>query len=149
MKRIILTALKILLVSMAFAQSNLNITQDERISALLQKQKQINEVDNSFNGFRIQIFMEIGNAAIQHADSVTEVFKELFPEVPIYLSYGQPYYRLRVGNFRNRLEAEKWLRKIKPEFKEAFVATEKILSPLLIPKEEDTEAPPTTIDIND
>lgn len=146
MKKIILTALTILLGSLAFAQNNLNITQDERVVTLLQKHKQINEVDNSFNGFRIQIFMEIGNAAIQHADSVTEAFKSLFPEVPVYLSYGQPYYRLRVGNFRNRLEAEKWLRKIKPEFKEAFVTTDKILSPLLIPQEEIIEDT-TTIDI--
>ena len=56
-------------------------------------------------------------------------FTKAFPEIPVYLSYEQPYYRLRVGDFRNRVEAEKYLRLIKPRFGLAFVTAEEINPP--------------------
>lgn len=56
-------------------------------------------------------------------------FTKAFPEIPVYLSYEQPYYRLRVGDFRNRVEAEKYLRLIKPKFGLAFVTAEEINPP--------------------
>jgi hypothetical protein len=41
----------------------------------------------------------------------------------------EPHFRLRAGDFRNRVEAEKCLRQIKPRFKEAFVTQDKIFKP--------------------
>ena len=43
--------------------------------------------------------------------------------------YVEPYFRLRAGDFRNRVEAEKCLRRIKPRFKEAFVTADMIYRP--------------------
>jgi len=52
-----------------------------------------------------------------------------FPDIPIYLTYVEPHFLLRAGDFRNRVEAEKCLRQIKPKFKEAFVTADKIYRP--------------------
>jgi len=60
---------------------------------------------------------------------VKRKFEKAFPDIPIYLSYAEPYFRLRAGNFRNRVEAEKCLRCIKPKFKEAFVTSDLIYRP--------------------
>ena len=73
--------------------------------------------------------MEIGNEALQHAEKVKKQFEKDFPDVPIYLTYSEPYFRLRAGDFRNRVEAEKCLRRIKPKFKEAFVTADMIYRP--------------------
>ena len=86
-------------------------------------------VDSSFNGYRIHIFMEIGNDALDHARAVKSQFENAFPDIPIYLTYSEPHFRLRAGDFRNRVEAEKCLRRIKPRFKEAFVTTDMIYRP--------------------
>lgn len=75
--------------------------------------------------------MEIGNEALTHAEQVKKQFEKAFPDIPIYLTYAEPYFRLRAGDFRNRVEAEKCLRRIKPRYKEAFVTADMIYWPKL------------------
>ena len=110
-------------------QGALNLRQDSRIERLMQKQRSVYAANSTMSGFRVQIFMEIGNEAVDHANVVKEEFEELYPELPIYLSYEQPYYRLRVGDFRNRVEAEKYLRMLKPKYNLAFVTADIINPP--------------------
>lgn len=113
-----------------FAQrGSLHVNQDSRIERLMQKQRDVYAANNTMPGFRVQIFMEIGNEAVDHAAVTKKSFEKLFPGIPVYLSYEQPYYRLRVGDFRNRVEAEKYLRLIKPKFGLAFVTAEIINPP--------------------
>ena len=84
---------------------------------MIMKQRQIHVNDSTIDGFRVQIFMELGNDALRHADSVKMRFSEKYPEVPIYLVFGQPYYRLRIGDFRTRLEAENMYQQVKEEYR--------------------------------
>ena len=131
MKRILCLIIFLTLVSVAVAQSygSLNVNQDSRVETLLAKQRSLYHMDSSFSGYRIHVFMEIGNEALKHAQEVKRKFERSFPDIPIYLTYSEPYFRLRAGNFRNRVEAEKCLRRIKPRFKEAFVTADKIYRP--------------------
>ena len=133
MKRILFLILFVATASIAFAQSNgsVNVSQDDRIESLISKQRQLYKLDSSFSGYRIHIFMEIGNEALKHAEDVKKQFERAFPDIPIYLTYAEPYFRLRAGDFRNRVEAEKCLRRIKPKFKEAFVTADMIYRPKL------------------
>ena len=133
MKRILFMILFVATASIAFAQSNgsVNVSQDDRIESLISKQRQLYKLDSSFSGYRIHIFMEIGNEALKHANEVKSQFERAFPDIPIYLTYAEPYFRLRAGDFRNRVEAEKCLRRIKPKFKEAFVTADMIYRPKL------------------
>ena len=114
---------------MAQNHGSLNVNQDSRIENLIMKQRLLYRVDSSFSGYRIHVFMEIGNEALQHAEEMKRQFERAFPDIPIYLTYSEPYFRLRAGNFRNRVEAEKCLRRIKPRFKEAFVTADMIYRP--------------------
>ncbi len=131
MKRFFWVILFTALVSEGFAQhkGTMHVNQDSRIERLMRKQREVYEANNTMNGFRVQIFMEIGNEAVDHANVVKKDFEEQFPELPIYLSYEQPYYRLRVGDFRNRVEAEKYLRILKPQYGVAFVTADIINPP--------------------
>ena len=140
MRRFLLVFLMISLCLGGFAQrkGSLHVNQDSRIERLMKRQREVYAESSTMSGFRIQIFMEIGNEAIQHAEAVMKDFKGQFPEIPIYLSYEQPNYRLRVGDFRNRVEAQKYLKLIKPSFNLAFVTADIINPPvkLEIPVEE-------------
>jgi hypothetical protein len=133
MKRIICLSIFFAWATLAFAQNHgsLHIDQDSRIESLIAKQRSLYKVDSSFSGYRIHIFMEIGNEALDHAKNVKSQFEKAFPDIPIYLTYVEPYFRLRAGDFRNRVEAEKSLRRIKPKFKEAFVTADMIYRPKL------------------
>lgn len=123
----------ICLLSISCAAQNgfLILNQDTRIDTLLMKQRQIHANDSTIDGYRVQIFMELGNDALHHADSVMEVFKKKYPDVPIYLLFGQPYYRLRVGDFRTRLEAENMYQRLKKKYKNAFVTADRIELPYI------------------
>jgi hypothetical protein len=77
-------------------------------------------------GYKIQIFMDSGNDAVDRANSVVDNFSVNFPEIPVDLTYGAPYYRVRAGNFRSRIEAEGYLKKILPYFSQAFITKDKI-----------------------
>jgi len=109
----------------------LTIIQDSKIDSLIQIRQEVNKVYSNIYGFRIQIFMESGNEAVQQAETVIRLFKEKFPEIPAYLTFGQPYYRIRVGDFRNRIEAEGFLHQAITHYNQAFVVKEKIYYPKL------------------
>lgn len=131
MKRILCLSIFFAWAALAFAQNtgSLYIDQDSRIEVLISKQRQLYKIDSSFNGYRIHIFSEIGNEALDHARAVKAQFEHAFPDIPVYLTYVEPYFRLRAGNFRNRVEAEQCLRRIKPRFREAFVTADLIYRP--------------------
>lgn len=129
--KLILTILISFISICCFSQNDgyVIIGQDQRIEELIQKQKEIHSIDNTIDGFRIQIFMESGNDAVEHANTVMEEFKVNYPDVPVYLVFGQPYYRLRVGDFRTRLEAEKMFQTLVQDYKKAFVTSDRIQLP--------------------
>ena len=143
MKRFFCLYQFLVIAMVAISQNNgsLNVNQDSRIATLLQKQKQIHALDSTFSGYRIHIFMEIGNEALAHAEQVKKQFEESYPDIPIYLSYSEPYFRLRAGNFRNRVEAEKCLRRIKPQFREAFVTADMVYEPKIEIGSKETDQP--------
>ncbi len=131
MRNYLLTVILSALCICGFSQAkgSLKLHQDDRVDRLMQRQREVYSTSNTTNGYRVQIFMEIGNEAVDHAAAMKASFSNAFPELPIYLSYEQPYYRLRVGDFRNRVEAEKYLRLIKPQFNLAFVTADIINPP--------------------
>ena len=144
MKKLLLIVIFSVFAIGGFAQNkgSLHINQDSRVERLMKRQHDVYAVSNTMSGFRVQIFMEVGNEAVDHAEVVKKDFTEIFPELPIYLSYEQPFYRLRVGDFRNRIEAEKYLRLIKPQFNLAFVTADVInpparIEPIEIEEEQD------------
>lgn len=98
---------------------------------MIMKQRQIHVNDSTIDGYRVQIFMELGNDALRRADSVKEVFMAQHPEVPIYLIFGQPYYRLRIGDYRTRLEAENMYQQVRKEYSNAFVTADRIELPYI------------------
>ena len=125
----LLFILVLAIVGNAQNRGSLNVSQDSKIETLIQKQKQLYSIDSSSNGYRIHIFMEIGNEALKNAEAMKRKFETAFPDIPVYLTYAEPYFRLRAGDFRNRVEAEKCLRRIKPQFREAFVTSDIIYQP--------------------
>lgn len=103
---------------------NVEIIQDSRINTLLEKHKVINEKYPFIEGYRIQIYFESGNYSKKKAGDVKARFQNLFPEADAYIIFQEPYYKIRVGDFRTRLDAQAFLQKIISDFPNAFVVKE-------------------------
>lgn len=95
-----------------------SVQKDPRISLLVKKQAEINEETTRNNrrsmpGFRIQIINTTDrNNAI---DAKTKIY-QMYPELKAYLQYKSPYYRLKVGNFKSRQEAEDYQKGLSSDF---------------------------------
>jgi hypothetical protein len=55
----------------------------------------------------------------------------MFPEQGVYLMFQSPYYKVRVGDFRTRMDAEGFKQKLLDEFPDAFVVKDEINFPEL------------------
>ena len=94
----------------AWAQSHtsggsLEVIGDVAVTQLVAKHIELNEKVRTVPGYRIQIGSLAGNDAKTRAFDKKERFKQAYPEVPIYLIYDEPNFRLKVGDFINKLEA--------------------------------------------
>jgi len=111
----------------AFAQadstSSIVIHKDPRIDMLVKKQAQINEettrdARRSAPGFRIQVINTSDrNAAIS---AKTKIY-QLYPELKAYLLYQSPYFRLRVGNFKEKEDADDYLKALSKQFTNVYL----------------------------
>ncbi|MCF1421660.1 MULTISPECIES: SPOR domain-containing protein [Mangrovimonas] len=101
-----------------FSQSGqVEINQDKKIDQLLAIKKEVNASNEYSDRYKIQIFS--GNLSGAEK-SVTE-FKKKYESWSCKMDFETPNYKVRVGNFRSRLEADKALATIKKEFPAAFI----------------------------
>lgn len=107
------------------------IYQDARIDSLLSLNIEYNKAFPFISGYKIQIYMELGNNALDKANQIKQEFEENFPGVMAYVTFREPYYRVRVGDYRTRLEANQLLETIKRTYPDAWIIQDNISLPLL------------------
>ena len=98
--------------------SSVVVNKDPRIDLLVKKQIEINEFTTrnarrSAAGFRILVVNT--NDRNKAYSAKTKIYQE-FPELKAYLMYQSPFYKLKVGNFREREDAEEYMSAIKQFF---------------------------------
>jgi hypothetical protein len=105
------------------ASRYVSVKQDKKISELLYKYKDFNRKTEFIDGYRIQImYTDVRDDAYKNKAST---YKE-FPELASYVEYEQPYYKLRLGDFKTRLDATYFLQKVVAVYSGAFIVKDKI-----------------------
>ncbi len=100
------------------------VVQDTRIDALLNKKIEINKkTDGKISGYRVQIHF---GGDSQEAKKIKADFMNAHGDMPAYYIYEQPNFKIRVGDFKTKLEAQKFLKQIKSAFPASFVVEDKI-----------------------
>lgn len=74
-------------------------------------------------GFRVQIY---SGSDRSEAYAEQARFKRLYRGIDTYLSYEEPNYRVKVGDFRSRNEAQDLMQGLRKQFDNVFVFTEEI-----------------------
>ena len=94
---------------------------DPKIEQLLKLNLSINKKERAFQGYRIQILSTSSyNVNIDTLKSYTQKFEEEFPDIRAYLQYTDPDFKIRVGNFRTRVEAIPALKRIRKKYTGAY-----------------------------
>lgn len=95
-----------------------NILADARITMLSEKYKRVNANTEEIEGWRIQIVQSTNR---QDVYSKRVQVRDFYSGIKTYITYEQPDYKLRVGNFLDRFEAYKALKKLRERFGSAFI----------------------------
>jgi hypothetical protein len=124
---LILTCLALFFSTTLFAQpENVSIVKEKGIDDLISKHVYYNEVMKTIPGFRIQIFSGSGNFSKGNAVSERSRFMGRYPNVKAYIIFNTPYYIVRVGNFRTKLEAEAFRQLMIDHYPEVYIVKDDI-----------------------
>jgi len=110
-------------------RGKVQVIKDPQIDSLIAKRLELSKDSRSgsnitVSGYRVQIFSGLER---QQAYAEQAKFKMRFPAYSSYISYVQPNYRVRVGDFRTRLEAEKFMNELKRNYSSLFIFSEMII----------------------
>lgn len=103
--------------------SNISVKQDMKIFDLMDSYHDYNLTKEFNEGYRIQItYTDVRDDIYK---SKGDMYRE-FPQLVSYVEYEQPYYKLRMGDFKTRLEASYYLQQIVALHPGAFIVKDKI-----------------------
>lgn len=109
----------------------ISINQDSRVQYLLNKHIKINEGAQTIKGWRIQIYNSSGKESKEQAKKVREKFLAKYPDVPAYLIYQPPYFKIRIGDFRTKQEAFYLYKDISSMFPVLYYVSDEINLPAI------------------
>lgn len=117
----------------AQTRGRLEIIKDPRVDSLIAHRYSAAKASTksgsiSAYGYRVQIFT---GSSRKDAFNAQNRFLQIHPEMRTYITYREPNFKVRAGDFRTRLEAVKLMEELKGMFTSLFIISEKINPPKL------------------
>jgi len=105
------------------------VHQDSEIELLCNQVGYHNAKSKGMPGFRVRIYRDNSQKSRQKSMDVIAEFIAKYPDIPCYRYYDNPYFKVSVGDFRNRYEAMKFFKQLTKDFQGAFIVQETINFP--------------------
>jgi hypothetical protein len=93
------------------------LSQDPKFEQLLNEKRKINASLTINESYKIQIF----NGSSENAKKTFSEFKQEFKDIDATIIFNTPNYKVWIGNFRTRIEAERNLVTIKDRYKNVLL----------------------------
>ena len=93
------------------------VTGDVAVNNMVERHIELNNRVKTMPGFRVQIASFSGTNSKNSAFSLRDRFMIDYPSVQAYIVYDEPNFKVKVGDFRSRLEAYAFLQEIKEVYK--------------------------------
>jgi len=100
-------------VNLNAQEGTVTVVQDKDIDKLLEFKKDTRTQDV----YKIQIFQ----GERSRAEQEMKEFQSIYGQWPVSMQFNTPNYKIWVGNFTNRLEADRALVRIKRTYMNAFI----------------------------
>ena len=104
-------------------QVNNAMSVNKKLDAVLDTLAKQNKAIRYISGYRVQVY--VGNVRAE-ADNAKSYIYQVFPNLNAYVSYSQPTYRVKVGDFIYRNDAEHYLDQIKDHYASAVIVAERV-----------------------
>ena len=119
-------AIFLLLAICMFSMAQVQYDVEPGIEAIQSDYVKVWERVGEMKGYRVQILAVTGTNSRNTAENERALFQARFPEVPAYISYKEPYFKIRVGDFMTRLDAYKMLVEVRDLYPGAYITIDKI-----------------------
>jgi hypothetical protein len=96
---------------------NLTLNQDPKFEQLLTEKRKSNPNLSYNDRYKIQIF----NGVSETAKKTLSEFRQEYKNLDGTIIFNTPNYKVWIGNFRTRMEAERYLVDIKKNYKSVFL----------------------------
>ena len=123
MKRLFLAIALTAICAVATAQ--VRVVGDVAADRMVEKHVELNNKVKTIPGYRVQIGSFSGTSSKANAFALRDKFVEDYPEVQAYIVFDEPNFKVKVGDFRSRLEAYAFMQQIK-EFYKGHIAKDNI-----------------------
>ena len=82
--------------------------QDERIETVIASKINGSELQTmEISGFRLQVYSSnVPQTSKKEAFEIENDMKTAFPDIPVYVIYQPPFWKVRLGDFRTQTEAD-------------------------------------------
>ena len=84
-------------------------------------------------GYRIQLFSDNKRNSREEAELRSDVVAQDMPQIPIYVTYLSPFWRLRVGDYRTFEEANAQMQQLKKKFPKYSVEMRIVKDEIVLP----------------
>jgi hypothetical protein len=126
--RLLLTLFLFVGFTNLYGQSKVKIVSFPELDTLVSRKIEENKSHQTMDGYRIQIF---SGAERNNANALRQKFKTEYPEEQAYLIYQQPYFKLRVGDYRTLIEAQQAYIILQKTYGQILIVPDKINLPKL------------------
>ena len=96
----------------ATAAAQVRVVGDVAADRMVEKHVELNNKSKTIPGYRVQIASFSGTSSKANAFALRDKFVEDYPEVQAYIVFDEPNFKVKVGDFRTRLEAYAFLQQI-------------------------------------
>jgi len=122
-RRILFFIVALFFAKISFANDTIIVHKDARLDLLTQKQIQINKhasmltSSGQYKGFRVQV---ISTANRDEAFKTKNDLAAKFPDQKIYTIFQSPNFKVRIGNFLKKEDAENFRKQISSLFSQGI-----------------------------
>jgi hypothetical protein len=110
-----------MLISLGFClntqSQNSTVNQDPKFEQLLNEKRKINTSLTVNDSYKIQVY----SGGSENAKKILNDFKQNFIDIDATIVFNTPNYKVWVGNFKTRIEAERNLVTIKDRYKNVLL----------------------------
>lgn len=99
------------------AQGRLTVVGDVAVGRMVERHVELNSKVKTIPGYRVQVASFSGVNSKANAFALRDRFTTDYPEVQAYIVFDEPNFKVKVGDFRTRLEAYAFLQEIKEVYK--------------------------------
>lgn len=96
---------------------NTSVSQDPKFEQLLNEKRKINASLTVNDSYKIQIY----NGGSENAKKTLNEFRQEFNDIDATIVFNTPNYKVWIGSFKTRIEAERNLANIKDRYKNVLL----------------------------